>query len=378
MALIKDLIQSKTIAMEDPFEPLPKSPLLVNVKKILPPYLGEMGLEVRGFLGIVEPWLNSGWIIPAKRPGLYPHNRAFFDQIFFDRINEIKNYYHITEMVGTLFSSKPVIASELRYELLGDEIAFSAKIDDIESVRKIVAAEKSIRLAILQRYKVSDSVPSQFHEPFTTVTFPGFSSLLDLNWAALSAIVPTYKPLQFINPSFSTQPHIGIQFRNLPKNPSRNSNVEKMLAVCNLAARLLGLPVLVYGANEDLFPKGYQVASDLVPKSMLQLDGELALLHSCKLMVAPDSGWADLMGWLGVPTLLEQQYYAWGFEGLRQFNPKILVMKDGEDNVELILQLINSPSRAVLLPEASDAVNAISHLAPGSQLLRSFWNDYGQ
>ncbi|MEF3192078.1 MAG: hypothetical protein K6347_05985, partial [Campylobacterales bacterium] len=39
---------------------------------LLPPFLGEMGVEIEFFLASVEPYLRSGWKIPARRPQLYP------------------------------------------------------------------------------------------------------------------------------------------------------------------------------------------------------------------------------------------------------------------------------------------------------------------
>ncbi len=54
---------------------------------ILPPYPGEMGIEIRYFLGRVEPWLHAGWKILSRRPELYPAGTAIRD----DALTEAEN-----------------------------------------------------------------------------------------------------------------------------------------------------------------------------------------------------------------------------------------------------------------------------------------------
>ena len=44
-------------------------------------------------------------------------------------------------------------------------------------------------------------------------------------------------------------------------------------------------------------------------------------------MLSPDSGWADLMAWLGVPTILEMLRVPTTFESLRDtFQPRIVLL----------------------------------------------------
>src|ERR1017187_3604442 len=52
---------------------------------VLPPYPGEMGHEIRGFLGRVEPYLRRGWKILARRPAFSPPGAAICDEAFFPR-----------------------------------------------------------------------------------------------------------------------------------------------------------------------------------------------------------------------------------------------------------------------------------------------------
>ena len=50
---------------------------------LLPAYPGEMGIEIRYFLGRVEPWLRAGWQVLARRPELYPAGAALDDAALF-------------------------------------------------------------------------------------------------------------------------------------------------------------------------------------------------------------------------------------------------------------------------------------------------------
>ncbi len=50
------------------------------------------------------------------------------------------------------------------------------------------------------------------------------------------------------------------------------------------------------------------------------------MLSACRLMFAPDSGWADLMAWLRVPTLLEGSAYSGHFDDLVDFQPRIALL----------------------------------------------------
>jgi len=236
-------------------------------------------------------------------------------------------------------------------------------------------AERAIRKSFFERYQSFESIPSIYHIPLTNINIPNYFSDMDFTWAAFGAVCPKYKPQCFNYPLFEIQPHIGVQIRNIPINPERNSDINKMLAAAKFSSNLLGYPILVYGANDDILPDGFQLSKDLIPDNCMQLEGELSMLKFCKLMIAPDSGWADLMGWLQVPTLLEQQYYSWGFEGLRPFKPKILPMSNSEDIIS-ILKLTKSPIDEVLLPDPEVAIHKNSHLMPNSNLLKNFWSNF--
>jgi hypothetical protein len=54
--------------------PLPAGRL--KHERLLPPYFGEMGFEIRYHLAQVEPWLRHGWKVVTRRPAFYPQDSA--------------------------------------------------------------------------------------------------------------------------------------------------------------------------------------------------------------------------------------------------------------------------------------------------------------
>lgn len=375
--LVKQIIKSEISELNEDFAPLEKNPISDASQKILPPYLGELGLEVRGFLAMVEPWLRSGWLIPARRPALYPIGKSIHDPVFFKRIDEIKEHYGLKEMVGQLYKEELIKFKEFNYSMSINDIKLSIGSECFNNLKNIVKAELSIRNSFTQRYCNELTAPSIFHVPLTSILIPGWNAEIDFNWMATNALAPSFKPVSYTYPKIITQPHIGLQIRNLPKNPIRNSNTNLMIGLAELASNLSGLPILVYGKDEDILPKGCQFSRDLIPDLNNQLDGELNLLSSCKLMIAPDSGWTDLMCWLGIPTLLEQQYFAWGYEALRPFSPKLLACgATAAENELQIIKLLNSTQHDLLLPDPLNAVITDSHLTPHSSMAKDYWTRF--
>ena len=60
---------------------------------VLPPYPGELGIEIRYFLARVEPWLRAGWKILARRPELYPEGSAVLDDSLTAAENRLFSLY---------------------------------------------------------------------------------------------------------------------------------------------------------------------------------------------------------------------------------------------------------------------------------------------
>jgi hypothetical protein len=232
---------------------------------------------------------------------------------------------------------------------------------------------RELRGAYFDRYGHDRMLPTKWHLQLSDLAHTGD----DLRFCSRHATTPSYLPELFVHPSFDFYPHIGIQLRNVPNNPARNSDAERMGRLAAVAAQVLNLPVLVYGRPIDYALPGYIRTIDCLPPEMPQLSAELVFLKSCKLMISPDSGWADLMGWLRVPTLLERQQFPWGFEALRPFRPKILVADEKRGIAETISILCNSDDNTTLLPDpdhGEDQKNNFLH--PLGQESRAFWLHY--
>ena len=101
-AALRHVIAYQGILSKSPWPALDKHPLAKEGVQILPGFIGEMGLEVKGFLAQVEPWLRAGWKIPARRVALYPDGTAFSDTEYFERIDSISQYFGMRKIVATL------------------------------------------------------------------------------------------------------------------------------------------------------------------------------------------------------------------------------------------------------------------------------------
>jgi hypothetical protein len=348
-------------------------PFAQKGKLILPPYLGEMGLEIRGFLAQVEPWLRSGWMIPARRPGLYPYGSAFYDHEFFNYVSQIKKDFGLFEMIGSLRCDKPILFNEGNVNFSGNHLLIDLKGDWFEFSKTSVAAERAIRKLFALRYVKDAFVPSIWDLNLTGLAEPFDWSV----YLSMRAIVPSYFPSSFSNPSLKPHDHIGLQIRNLPQNPDRNSNPDLMISTAILASKIAGLPIIVYGKGTDIIPNGFVHSMTLISKSNEPLTEELSLLSSCRLMISPDSGWADLMGWLRIPCLIEQQWFSYLYEGLSPFKPKIqIISPDRSITEKRIKNLLSLGIDDFLLPDPLEARFLNSHLDPHTSENLQYWQDY--
>ena len=138
---------------------------------------------------------------------------------------------------------------------------------------------------------------------------------------------PSYLPAAFVNPPEPMPAHVGLQIRAFkgPIARDRNSDPEWMCETAKAIGAYLNLPVIAYG-----HPGGCIIPSDMhttwreAEGGRGHLARELGYLKSCRIMLGPDSGWSDLMAWLGVPVLLEKLPNPIVFESLRDsFQPRI-------------------------------------------------------
>jgi len=294
---------------------------------ILPPYPGEMGIEIRYFLGRVEPWLRAGWKILSRRPELYPVGAAMRDDA-------------LTEAENALFARFGAVRLATGPRILHPEEG------RLTRARWAIASAKARRLQAEWRRLLRPYLQASEPRPWTrwdmdlTTVSTAFAE--HQMWAFTDVRPPSYLPDAFISqdPDCSYDEHVGVQFRAVTWNPcGRNSDVATVLAEARDAARHLSLPLLVYGtADGCILPKGTITTASLSDGHSLAR--ELGYLRSCRVMLSPNSGWADLMCWLRVPVLVEHTEPRWVFEMMAPFQPRILLRQPEalvEDQVDRLM-----------------------------------------
>lgn len=286
-----------------------------NNSKILPPYSGEMGFEITSFLGRVEPWLRNGWKILARRPELYPLGTAFYDSSYF-----LKEKYIVQKYNGW--------RSHYFYDIPEKNRDFDREIRELFS-GYLQAEDRPLTVWDEMLLTSNNYSPLKLIQIYCDVT------------------CPSYLPNDFLNPKWEYQHHIGVQMRYLLNDQGRNSDPNYMMEIAETASKYLGLPILVYGHPEGtLLPDGYIHTVDLGVDGLLAR--ELGYLRNCRLMVSPDSGWANLMAWLRVPALIEKQICKHVFHWLKPFKPRIDIVKR---DVPLPAQIQELLSKDECLPE---------------------------
>lgn len=298
---------------------------------ILPPYPGEMGIEIRYFLGRVEPWLHAGWRILSRRPELYPVGAAIRDDA-------------LTAAENALFARFGAVRGATGPQILRPAGGRPNR------VRAEIAKAKARRLQtewrrLLRPYlQLSEGRPwTRWDTDLTTISTAFGSHNI---WALADVRPPGYLPPAFISQvaDWSYDDHVGVQLRAVSWNPNgRNSDVPSVLTEARAAARHLSLPLLVYG-NPDgcILPEGTITTASL--NGGHALARELGCLRSCRVMLAPNSGWADLMCWLRVPVLVEHTEPRAIFEMMAPFQPRILVRQPQVPVEEQIDQLMDGGS----------------------------------
>jgi hypothetical protein len=318
-------------------------------RKILPPFLGEMGYEIRYFLAAVEPWLRSGWRIPARRPDYYPPGTAFADPALFAELNASMDKV----------SAKPLAMSFDLLSRVRGGVMVGATLDDrrmLDVNVKLPGSQEighDVAVALLEldvrriftRHHIRHARPLT---PWDHLLTTAFSAQPEQLCGGTIALAPSYKPAAFTHPTVRTYPHVGVQFRALPYNSGRNSDVPTVLADATATAARLGLPLLVYGHPAGTArPEGLVSTHDLAGDDLLRF--ELGMLRECRVMFSPESGWCDLMCWLQVPTVLERLGRPQCFTCMDVFHPRV-ILRDRDEAVEAqVDRLLAAPE---MLPSA--------------------------
>lgn len=324
--------------------------------KILPPFGGEMGTEIRSFLGRVEPWLRNGWQVMARRPEFYPPGTAFADPAYFARESALlQRYgcvricygYHFPEGSQQKLNIEPSGAIEV--ELKGIQKKLQLALGEVRDLALGAMFEKELR-QLFAPYLLRPDRPPSVWDPtlLSVINFFDYTTFSDVT----DVIVPSYKPQAFVEPTHTWPAHIGVQLRARKQvDPQRDSQPDRILALANQVSRQFQLPILIYGHPDGTYlPPGYSHTADQGIPGLLTR--ELGYLRSCQIMFAPDSGWAELMAWLQVPTLLEGMSGSHTFHWLKPFAPRMDLIQANQDILTLV-------ERVQTLPECLPAPNPL-------------------
>jgi len=309
---------------------------------ILPPFLGEMGIEIQFYISAIEPWLRSGWKVLTKRPELYPQGAAIYNREIFDEIEKFSNEHHLFPMMSRLSICDAFGAMTAKHSVDGSDHEMTVVCSDstLKAMINRCQIEKKLR-AIAAKYILHKRRPSTIWDQWlTSLHTPWDDFTVQVTTAAL---VPSFTPELYLRGTSRFGAHIGVQLRNYG-NPIRNSNPDTVMPLARRAASLLNLPILFYGPSEGTVAvEGYPRTLQYVDKLTSLLSVELNELTSCKIMFAPDSGWADLMAWLRIPTVIEAVGNG-THQRLKYFDPIFLAANqiiDFESEVKDILDVRN-------------------------------------
>lgn len=323
---------------------------LIHCEKILPPFIGEMGYEIRYFVGMVEPYLRSGWKLITNRTAFYPPNTTIFLPDFYDKLKLLKKKYHAQSVTGKV------------------EVDFQKKESPETRKQWQIFFEKELRdllIPIIDRPgRTLTSLDRQL-----TAAFRGPDDHFINGYHGL---VPSYKPVNFLI-GCSVPRHIGIQFRNMIiKDPFRDSKMHDLYPKALELSKEVGLPLIVYGEPDGcVFPNDCIKASEFYTNDLKGLDGDLSCLHNCELMIAPDSGWADLMGWLQIPTIIQSISANYVYFSLLPFKPKMSLFKPNISLLEQFFITKNLPAGSI---DFTANPNLASHLINHYFDLKSHFN----
>jgi hypothetical protein len=314
--------------------------------RLLPPFGGELGHEVRSFLGRVEPWLRSGWQILAKRPDLYPPGTAIFDPAYFAQESALLQKYGAVRLGFSYhvpvqaYQGHPAESATLTIALQRLREPIRLTVQELRDLLLEAQFESELRSLFAPYLLKLDRPLTDWDTTLLSVTnFLSYEHLADFT----DIVVPSYRPAAFENPIATCDPHIGVQLRSRSEwSPDRNSDPERVLAWAKQAATHLQLPILIYGHPQGSYlPDGFIHTADRGVENLLRR--ELGFLRQCQIMFAPDSGWADLMAWLRIPTLIEQEVVSHAFAWLAPFRPCLDVIRPDLDIIEQVDRIRSQP-----------------------------------
>lgn len=265
-------------------DPNSSHPINVDVRvAILPPWPGEFGFEIRYALPRLEVLAPAGVKVLTRRASIYPKGCGIFDADYFQQEDKLFGKYKV---IRSGIAAVPTRGCPLEFENEWKDIFYSRGWDDYGLGRTI-----SWEPFCIHNPKINLLAAHSYF------SFARYNPLLSINEALL-----LQKPV----PS-----HIGVQFRLRNERPDgRNTPLHDVMVFCNRLSDQLHVPLIVYGKDVPLNEIGRIRHADSFTRAHPdQLARDMCVLKHCKVFVAPDSGWADFLAWLGIPIILQMDKY---------------------------------------------------------------------
>jgi hypothetical protein len=326
--------------------PSPQEPR-IGVKRVLPPYLGEMGYEIKFHLARVEPWLRNGWKILTRRPDFYPPGTVVDAPEFFGAVDQIMADHILMGAGAGLYAPDTGLAEmNIQQAFDGEQMQLRLSMANVRKLHRQAASEILLRRLFMDWLDYDGRPVTDYDRNIFSFTE---TCVAETYLRRAESLRPSYRPHAFEHPLEARPPHVGVQsraVRNLVVQ-HRNSDPDWMVATAKAIGAHLDLPVLAYGhPGGCIIPDSLDSSWDQARGADQHLARELGYLKSCRLMLAPDSGWCDLMSWLGIPVLLELIHNPIAFEGLRDtFQPRIVLVDRNAELGPQIDALLTGPSR---------------------------------
>src|ERR1700744_5107709 len=122
---------------QEPLGTTPLPPGRLSGERVLPPYFGEMGFEIRYHMAQVEPWLRHGWKIVTRRPAFYPEGTAIAVPELFAAADQILKSYGVVGSHGGLHAP-PMESGNISIDHRFDQKTGSITVH-LSEIRKVTA-----------------------------------------------------------------------------------------------------------------------------------------------------------------------------------------------------------------------------------------------
>src|ERR1700744_137648 len=142
---------------QEPLGTTPLPPGRLSGERVLPPYFGEMGFEIRYHMAQVEPWLRHGWKTVTRKPAFYPEGTTIAAPEFFAAADRILKHYQVIGSHGGLHIP-PLEAGKIDIDRTfnGSAGSIVVNLSDMRKVTTQSLTEIALRKLFLEWFHASD------------------------------------------------------------------------------------------------------------------------------------------------------------------------------------------------------------------------------